>query len=57
MSVNEVGLLSIDAARLSLWIVRSKSAGSANNSDFSLSLLVLLGMQLKEFKKLFYQIS
>ncbi|KAG5388342.1 hypothetical protein IGI04_029883 [Brassica rapa subsp. trilocularis] len=51
VSVEEVELLSIDIARLSLKIVLSKRAGSENNSDFSLVLLVLLGMHLKRSRK------
>ena len=51
MSVDELRLLSIDAALFSLRIVHSKSVGSENNNDFFLLLLVLLGMHLKEIKK------
>ena len=50
-SVDRVVLLSIDVARLSLWIGRFKSAGSENSSDFSLLLLVLLGLHLKRSRK------
>ena len=39
----------------SMWIVRSKSAGSEKSNDFSFFLLVLRGMHLKEIKKNFYQ--
>ena len=51
--VGGFGLLSIDAARPSLRIVRSKSAGSEDSNDFSLLLMILLGMHLKEIKKFF----
>ena len=46
-SVDEQVLLSIDAVRLPLRMVRSRSAGSENRSVCSLLLLVLLGMNLK----------
>ena len=55
LSVDGFVLLSIDAARLSLRIVCSKSVGTENSSDFSLLLLVLLNMHLKEIKKKIYE--
>ena len=47
-------LLSINVDLFSVWFVHSKSAGSENNSDFSLLVMVLLGMHLKEFNKKFF---
>ena len=51
MSIDEEELVSIDAARFSLRIVHSKCAGSEKNSNFSLLILVLMGMYLKNKKK------
>ena len=52
VSVDGSELLSIDTVHLSF---RTKRAGSENSSDFSLLLLVLLGMHLKEIKKKNYE--
>ena len=46
-SVDEQVLLSIDAVRLPLRMVRFRRAGSEKRSVCSLFLLVLLGMHLK----------
>ena len=51
VSVDGFDLLSIDAARFSLRIVCYKRTGSEKSMDFSLLLLVLLDIHLKEFKK------
>ena len=50
-SADEWMLLSIDVDLFSLRIVCSKSAESVKNNDFSLLLLLLLGMHLKEVKE------
>ena len=47
VSFDEQVLLSIDALRLLLRMVRSRSVGSEKRSVCSLLLLVLLGMHLK----------
>ena len=50
-SVDGDVLFSIDAVCHSLRIVRSRSAGSDNSTDFFLFLLVPLGMHLKRSRK------
>ena len=47
VSVDEQVLLSIDAVRLPMRMVRSRSAGSEKRSVWFLLFLVLLGMHLK----------
>ena len=44
--------MSIDAAHFSLRIVRSNLAGSENKSYFSLLLVVLLDMHLKDTRNI-----
>ena len=54
VSIDKLVLLSINGERLSLWIKRSKRAGSdENSSGVSLLLLVLLGMHLKRKEKVY----
>ena len=52
MSIDEEELVSINAARFSLRVVRSSRGGSEKNSNSSLLLLVQMGMYLKNKKKL-----
>ena len=51
MFIDEEELVSIDVARFSLRIMHSKRVGSEKKSNFSLMLLVLMGMYLKNKKK------
>ena len=53
MAIDVEELVSIDAARFSLRIERSKRVGSEKKSNSSLLLLVLIGMYLKNKKKNF----